>query len=191
MWYGIPYSPWFTSMTEWALWTRACLAASRSHAFMKSDDSLVQQGWPFHEATDMCGRSQWLNGTPLSDCQSSACHSVVCHHAANSTRGRSCKLTFHGSCAVVWTSSRKLLWNIWILKVGTGFKVEWICFQTTCKDSSYRQNDSHGQQLNHLPLGEASRSDINSAPLQGSSEGSERCKIRTWAFPTLISPAVA
>ena len=85
-----------------------CWAASDSGAVMKSNDSLVQQGWPFHKGGDMWGRSPWLNGTPLSDCQSSNCHRV----AFPSSRGK-----YYAStpgwinlprlvCVAAWTASR-------------------------------------------------------------------------------------
>lgn len=42
-------------------------------AAAKADDSLAQQGRPFHQGGDTPGRSPRLNGTPLSDCQSRGC----------------------------------------------------------------------------------------------------------------------
>lgn len=120
--------PLLTSATRWTpltppkTWISAlhnCLAASNSHAVMKSDDSLVQQGWPFHKGGDMRVRSPWLNGTPLSDCQSSDCHRVACHLAANIMQGRWGKWTFHSLCAALLEqlpdlSRRKVIWNVWI-----------------------------------------------------------------------------
>lgn len=106
-----------TSLTIWTpltppkMWISTqhnCLAASDHHAVVKSDDSLVQQGWPFHKGGDMWGRSPWLNGTPLSDCQSSGCHRVASLSSCSKYYARTpgwINLPLL-VCCVAWTASR-------------------------------------------------------------------------------------
>lgn len=141
----------------------------------------------------MWGRSPWLNGTPLSDCQSSGCHRVALlsscgRYYARGRRGGStfCRFTV---CRAALTrqltdSTKKVLWNWWILMVNLRAAKCWFRrfiskppVKTAVRVEEGGEDDSDSQQLNFLPCFEVSRSGINSAPLQGSSKVSEGVRL--------------
>lgn len=117
---------------EFLLNTTVCLHPT----VMKSDDSLVQQGWPFHKGGDMWGRSPWLNGTPLSDCQSSGCHRVASLSSGSKYYARTpgwINLPLRVAAPLQQLPDlSELLWNVW-----SEFTLnKKIYFAATCKDSS-------------------------------------------------------
>lgn len=130
---------------------------------LKSDDSLVQQGWPFHKASDMCGRSLWLNGTPLSDCQSSPLpprrlSSCDKYFAAE-------KLSVHSCRGVLqWMLSKSMNFNGGKWDTNRLFP-SWLAFKPPVRGQQLGPTESRrAKQLNFPPLSQKSRSNVHSGP---------------------------